>query len=435
MQDLTIENINNFKNNYLKDKNNKIIENGIKNIGIEKFCLDRDIVNKTSRLFNIELTHKKIYNQKDSCLCWIYTGIGLIEDNIAENLKVEECNLSANYLSFLDKLEKSNTLYNKIIENKDFDLEEFKKIKFQIGVTEGGYFEYFKNLINKYGIVPNDVMPEVKSTSKSWNLIVLYNEKVKKDIFKLIELKKTNKTIEEQYIQKEKMLEENYNILAKCLGDLPNNFNYEYKDKEGNIKQIKNITPLEFKEKYLSINLDNMISVSSIKMFNKEFNKVYKKDNIESVYNKNVVFLNLPITRLKELAIKQLQNKIPVYIYCSMKKMRNFELSIMDSKLYNFKEVFNIEPLTKEEALSTYDIGTDHAMLITGVHLEANKPVRWKIIDSYGTENHTDGTYVMNDNYFEDFVLCTIIDKSFLTNEEIKIYEQEPIIFDENDPF
>ena len=111
------------------------------------------------------------------------------------------------------------------------------------------------------------------------------------------------------------MLEENYNILAKCLGDLPNNFNYEYKDKEGNIKQIKNITPLEFKEKYLSINLDNMISVSSIKMFNKEFNKVYKKDNIESVYNKNVVFLNLPITRLKELAIKQLQNKIPVYIY------------------------------------------------------------------------------------------------------------------------
>ena len=94
----------------------KIIENGIKNIGIEKFCLDRDIVNKTSRLFNIELTHKKIYNQKDSCLCWIYTGIGLIEDNIAENLKVEECNLSANYLSFLDKLEKSNTLYNKIIE-------------------------------------------------------------------------------------------------------------------------------------------------------------------------------------------------------------------------------------------------------------------------------------------------------------------------------
>lgn len=44
MQDLTIENINNFKNNYLKDKNNKIIENGIKNIGIEKFCLDRDIL-------------------------------------------------------------------------------------------------------------------------------------------------------------------------------------------------------------------------------------------------------------------------------------------------------------------------------------------------------------------------------------------------------
>lgn len=435
MKDLNFQNIEKYKKNYNKDKNNKIIENGIKNIGIEKFCLDRDIVNQNKKIFNIELPYNKVYNQEDSLLCWIYSGIGLIQDNIIKNLKAKECDLSVNYLSFVDKLEKSNTLYNKVIENDDFSLEEFKKVKFQLGIAEGGYFEYFKSLVNKYGIVPSEIMPEVKCNSKSWNFLVLYNEKIKKDVFKLLKLKKEKKLTTEQYNLKEKMLEENYNILAKCLGDLPIKFSYEYKDIEGNITKIEDITPLEFKERYLSLNLDNMVSIGSLAMFNKEYNKVYKKENIESIYDKEVMFLNLPINRLKELAIKQLQNELPVYIYCSMKKMRNFELGIMDSRLYNYDKVFNIEYLTKEEALSTRDIATEHAMLITGVHLENNKPIRWKVIDSYGTENHADGIYIMNDNYFDNFVLCTIIDKKYLNQKEQEAYKLEPIIIDESDPF
>ena len=52
-----------------------------------------------------------------------------------------------------------------------------------------------------------------------------------KDIFKLINLKKEKCNNLDDI--KEEMLKENYNLLAKCLGELPFIFDYEYKNKNG----------------------------------------------------------------------------------------------------------------------------------------------------------------------------------------------------------
>lgn len=41
----------------------------------------------------------------------------------------------------------------------------------------------------------------------------------------------------------------------------------------------------------------------------------------------------------------------------------------------------------------------------------------------------------MNDNFFEDFVLEVIIDKKSLSQEQLKMLKQEPILFDMDEPF
>lgn len=215
MKSVSINKIKEFDKNYKSDKNNKVIENAIKNVGINKVCLNNDIINQTYNVFNIELPKSKIYNQVNSERCWIHAGVNLIKNNVAKNLNVDESEyaLSINYLSFLDKLEKSNTLYNKIVENNEFDLnEEIKQHYLTLSVYEGGYFEYFRSLVNKYGIVPESVMPDVESSKNSLQLIRIYRDKVKKDIFKLLELKKKETNKEILYSEKEKMLNENYNI-------------------------------------------------------------------------------------------------------------------------------------------------------------------------------------------------------------------------------
>ncbi len=74
-EELNSELLNKFDSLYKKDKSNKIIENAIKNVGINKVCLNNEIVNKTKNIFNIELPKSKIYDQEESERCWRYMQV------------------------------------------------------------------------------------------------------------------------------------------------------------------------------------------------------------------------------------------------------------------------------------------------------------------------------------------------------------------------
>jgi len=53
-------------------------------------------------------------------------------------------------------------------------------------------------------------------------------------------------------------------------------------------------------------------------------------------------------------------------------------------------------------------------MTFTGVNLIDNKPQRWKVEDSYGNGGKINGYYIMNDNFFDEFVLSIVVDKKYL---------------------
>lgn len=437
MKNITIPILEKFHKEYQKEPSNKIIENAIKNVGLSEFCLDLEVVNNNIDVFNIELPKTKIYNQRESHLCWGYAGLSLINANVAKNLNVniEDFSLSITYLSFIDKLEKTNTIYEYVIENDNFDLEkELSKGYLQFYTYEGGYFYYFKELVKKYGIVPESVMPEVECIHHPGDLRALLKNKVKKDVWNLIEGKQKKESKTELLKRKEKMLEENYFLLSKCIGEPPLNFVYEYQDKKGTVCTI-NSTPQEFCQKYLSLNLEDMISIGNVPMYNKEYYKMYQKEYNDSIYQKSVSFLNMPINILKELGVKQLKDGIPVYMGCNMTKMIHEEKGVLDKNLYKYKEVFHTELLAKEEALSLHDISNGHIMLITGVHIENGKPIRWKVQDSYGKDTHKNGYYIMNDNFFDEFVLEVIIDKKYLSMKQLKLLNQKPVLIPLDDPY
>ena len=171
-------------------------------------------------------------------------------------------------------------------------------------------------------------------------------------------------------------------------------------------------------------------------MYNKEFYKLYRKKYIGNVYeNSYVKFLNLPIQDLKQLTIKQLKDGIPVYMGTHIRKCRDTKTGILDTRLYNYNSTLNFEKLTKEEALNLYDISMQHAMSIVGVNLKNDISQRWKVEDSHGDKDKIDGYYVMNDNFFDEFILSIVIDKKYLSNEQLKMLSQKPIDFDVEDPF
>ena len=172
-------------------------------------------------------------------------------------------------------------------------------------------------------------------------------------------------------------------------------------------------------------------------MYNKEYYKLYREKYLGNVYQGSYVeFLNLPINEIKELAIKQLKDNMPVYIRINLRKFRDKKSGVLDTRLFNYKNTFGFDFLTKEDALNTHDIYPHHCMSICGVNLlENNKPQRWKLEDSYGTEEKVDGYYIMNDNYFDEFILQAIINKKYLSEEQLELLKQDAIEFEIKDPF
>mgnify|MGYP004529226259 FL=1 len=436
---ISLEQLENFRKVYNSEKTNKIIENAITNNGLENACINRDIIIENQPIFNVELPESKRYDQKDSWKCWIFGGLNLIKYNIAKNLdmNVMDLELSSNHISFYDKLEKSNNVYENVInlENTEFDyLCKNEVLKFC--VSEGGYWDMFVSIVNKYGIIPYSYNFDAVESTAVQRVEYLYTEKIKKDVLKLIELKKSKVDINSLRKEKDKFLQENYTLLCKIYGEPLTKFDFEYKDKDGNYKRIKNLTPIEFKNKFLDLKLENFVTIGNTPMYNKEYYKIYQKKYLGNIYEKSYVkYLNLPIEDLKELTIKQLKDNIPVYMGAHILKFRDKKSGVLDIRLYNYEDTLKMKRLSKEESLNLYDISMHHIMSFTGVNLVDDKPQRWKVEDSYGDKEKVNGYYIMNDNFFDEFVLSVVIDKKYLSENQLKLLDQKPIEFAVEEPF
>lgn len=66
--------------------------------------------------------------------------------------------------------------------------------------------------------------------------------------------------------------------------------------------------------------------------------------------------------------------------------------------------------------------------------MEISSPSELKIVASYGDKQKVKRCYIMNDNYFDEFVLEVIINKKYLSEEQLDYFKQKPIEFEMKDP-
>lgn len=434
-QQLTLDLIKRYYKNYNNNSMNRTIENEIKENGIEKSCIDTRIIEENKPSFNIELSDTKRMDQKESLRCWIYSGLNFIKRNMAKNLNMNvlDFELSPTYIAFYDRLEKSNSLYNNII-SKDIDLKNINKDKyFNEPAHEKGRFELFKTIVNKYGLVPYSAMPDTKDSLNSEMFNLIFNEKIKKDCVELMKCKKEGKDC---YKLKDVFLYENYELLCKIIGQPCQKFDFTYTNLENKTVSLKDITPLEFKEKFLSINLSDYICILSIENYDRQFSIKYRKKREGNVYKKSFIeYVNLPVYRLKELVSEQLKDGLPVVFDCETMKFRDINSGVLDTRLYNYDKYIPFKKLTRQESINFKDMFARHVMTFTGVQIEDNKTIRWKVEDSYGTSKKYNGYYIMNDNWFDDYVIGVVINKKYLTDKEIEVYNSKPIVINNFDVF
>src|SRR5699024_1858074 len=127
------------------------------------------------------------------------------------------------------------------------------------------------------------------------------------------------------------------------------------------------------------------------------------EDNVEG--GSPVLFLNIIIEILKEAAIKQLEAGETFWFGCAVGKDSDRQKGILAHNLYQTDTIFKIESkLRKKERLETGASGSAHAMTMVGVDVVNGKPRQWKIENSWGNKVGEKGYFVMDDNWFDEYL-------------------------------
>lgn len=139
--------------------------------------------------------------------------------------------LSQNYNFFYDKLEKSNFFMENIIKYAGSDLND-RRVDFLLATPQqdGGDFDPICALIEKYGVVPLEAMPDTAVTKNTSEFNAVLNRVLREDAFKLRKLVREGKSEKEVDDARRAMLSEIYRILCVSFGEPPKTVDFEYRD-------------------------------------------------------------------------------------------------------------------------------------------------------------------------------------------------------------
>ncbi|QIR09826.1 Aminopeptidase C [Lentilactobacillus hilgardii] len=436
--EIKLNQINKFQQNLDNRKDSKVVERAVSHQGILASSEDFTAESKMHPVFSIDLSTGNVADQKQSGRCWMFAALNTMRIRLMNTFKVSDgFELSQNYTNFWDKFEKSNYFLENVLKTADQPLDS-RKVSWLMTTPQqdGGQWDMLCALIEKYGIVPKYAMPETFNSEKSAQINKFLNLKLRHDAVALRELVADKASDAKIAETKETMLNEIYRMLVYALGEPTTSFNFEYRDKDNNYHIDKDITPQDFFKKYINLNLENYVSLINSPTADKPFNKTYTIEMLGNVVNgRQVKHLNLEMSELKKLAIKQLQNGESVWFGSDVGQSSNTKKGIMDTSLYVPDELFDADlSLSKAERLDYGESLMTHAMVITGVDLVDGKPTKWKVENSWGEKVGTKGYFVMSDEWMDQFVYQFVINKAYLTTDQLTVQKQEPTVLNPWDP-
>ena len=438
MSELTKEYTDQLYANYEANVKYAAIENTVTHNGIHASLETRKSTVENTPVFSLDLTKDKVTNQKASGRCWMFAALNTFRHKMISSFQLEDFELSQAHTFFWDKYEKSNWFLEQVIATADQELTS-RKVAFllQTPQQDGGQWDMVVSLFEKYGVVPKSVYPESISSSNSRELNTYLNKLLRQDAQILRDLIHSGADSEAVASKKQALLQEIFNFLAMSLGLPPREFDFSYRDKDNQFHTESGLTPQSFYKKYVDLQLDDYVSIINAPTTDKPYGKSYTVDMLGNVVGSHPVrYLNVPMDRLKELAIAQMKAGETVWFGSDVGQVSNRKAGILATDVYDFEAGMDIH-LTQDKAgrLDYAESLMTHAMVLTGVDLdEAGQPRKWKVENSWGDKVGTDGYFVASDAWMDEYTYQIVVRKEFLTPDELAAYEAEPIVLAPWDP-
>lgn len=427
-----------LQGSYQYDAQDRALSNAIANNDIRKLVVNHDNATAFDAHFSHQVTSKAITDQKSSGRCWMFTGMNILRaKTIAKYNLPADFQFSQCYTFFWDQLEKSNLFLQAILDHRTKPMTD-KTVEwlFKNPIGDGGQFTGVANLIDKYGLVPQEVMPETFSSNNTSQMSDILSLKLREFGLELRKMS-NNKGVTEEKLQarKTEMLETIYRILALNLGVPPAEFTWTMRNAKGEVVSTELYTPKSFCEKFVNEDFSKYYMIMNDPT--REYHKVYEIEYDRHVYDgENWRYLNLPMEEIAQMAIASIKDSTMMYFSCDVGKFLDRSKGYLDIDNFDYGSLFGTTfKMTKQERVATFASGSSHAMTLCAVDLDAEgKPIKWMVENSWGSSYGHNGFLIMTDQWFNEYMFRLVVEEKYIPKKTLKLLEQEPIMLPSWDP-
>ena len=420
-----------------KSSTEKALHNAIAVQGMQDFFINNQRPRSIEDKFSIEVQSSGITDQKQSGRCWLFTGLNVLRAQLMTREKSGTFFFSQNYSFFWDQLEKSNLFLEGIIETRKLPINDAKvEWLFKNPINDGGQFTGISDNLYKYGVVPDEIMPETASSSNTKLLGKIIARTLRQTGIQLRKASEKGESLAQLRKRKEDGLKKVYRLLSLNLGVPPTSFTYTLKDKDGKEISTETYTPQSFYERFVGADLRGQF-VMLMNDPSRPYYKVYEIEYDRHAYDgKNWTYVNLPMDEIKQMAIASLKDNTMMYYSCDVGRELDRSQGIAALDNYDYASLLGYPfDMDKAERIQTFDSGSTHAMTLKAVDLDASgKPVKWKVENSWGEKTGVKGHIIMTDAWFDAYTFRLVVNKKYATQKVLDLLKTKPVQLPAWDP-
>ena len=428
---ITPDEIGAARDAFAAERASVVARNAVTSSGIRAAARVPEAVAANAMTFDVEVRQGERCDQQRSGRCWMFASLNTMRHRVISRYNLKTFELSQAYPLFWDKLEKSNWFLGNVLDTLDEPLDG-RLVSYLLSdpVCDGGQWDMFRSLVRKYGVVPKEAMPETACSRNTRELDKYLTRYLRGCARRLRESAGAGVGGDDLRAMCAEMMGDVHRLLVTCLGMPPERFDVRLRDKDDELVLSGTFTPQQFFAEAVGMELDNYVSLISAPTADKPFGHVYTVSRLGNVVEDGGVrYLNLPVERLKEAAVAQLRDGLPVWFGCDVDQSYVRAEGVMDTAALDVDALFGFPVegcLDRAERLDYGESLMTHAMVLEGVNLDADgRPTLWKVENSWGKEHGRDGFDTLSDAWFDEYVYQVVVDRRYLTEEERAAYDTE----------
>lgn len=416
----------------------RALSNAIAANAIDNVAKNHLHANALDTYFNVETQRQSITNQLSSGRCWMFSGFNVLRSDYTLKHDSVTLELSQAYLFFYDQLEKANLMLQGVIDNAAKPIDDPRvQFFFRSPISDGGTFCGVADLTEKYGLVPQEVMPESFSSDNTAKVRQLVASKLREYGLQLRDMVAKKKSPVSLNKAKVRMLSQIYHMLELTIGQPPQRFTYAFRNKEGRaLTPAREWTPQSFYQEVVGRQLNGTF-IMAMNDPRRPYYKTYEVELDRHTYDgHNWRYVNLPMDDIEQMAIAALKDGHKMYSSYDVGKQLDRKRGYADLENFDYGALFGTTfSMDKAQRISTFDSGSTHAMTLTAVDLdEQGKAVKWKVENSWGSDWGQKGCLIMTDRWFREYMFRLVVDKKYVPENILRAAEQQPVMVMPEDP-